>query len=118
MRDEIKRDKRMELRLSEREKAYIETKFEASKMKHMSDYIRCQAMFGKVFYIDMTLFDFLKKQVSGACANINQIARVANQTAGISEHDIEEIKQLKRLTEDTFKEINGLKNAIEQRLWQ
>jgi len=118
MEDLEKRNHVMNFRVNDIEKKHIQAKYEASKQRSLSDFMRKEIVFGKVFSFDNSDIDYLKRQIAGACVNINQIALRANQTRRISQNDIAEIQKLKSVSEKIFHEINEIKNVLEQRLWQ
>ena len=112
MRAEKTRTHRIEMRLSEAEKEYIETKFKASKMKSLSDYLRWQAVFGKIYVVDDSHFDFIKRQLAGACTNINQIALHANKNRAVSSETHKELRRSREVLEDLFERIEQLKEIL------
>jgi len=84
MTDKNKRNSIIKFRVNENEKRYILEKFKLSKTKSLSDFIRKEVVFGKVVYIDEKHLEFLKRQLAGACTNINQIAHMANSKRNVS----------------------------------
>jgi len=107
---ERKRKYRLMFRVDEQEKQYIEDSCAYARCRHLSDYLRRQAMHGKILVFDMASIDFLKRQVAGACNNINQIARAANAGGAVLS---EEIQSAKKLFEETLAAVQNLQQTIE-----
>jgi hypothetical protein len=118
MKAEKERNHVMKFRLSDGEKNYIETKYKASEKKSLSEYLRCQAIFGNVFLIDDTHFTQMKRQLSGACNNINQIAHIANSTQNISQRETSEVRELKQIIQNVFESVEELRDLVKGQLWQ
>jgi hypothetical protein len=118
MKAEMTRTHVVKFRLSDGEKNYIETKFKASGKKSLSDYLRLQAIYGKVFLVDESYFIEMKRQLAGACSNINQIAYIANRTQNISAKELEDVRKLKREIENTFEAVRHLQGFLEGQSWQ
>jgi hypothetical protein len=118
MKAEKKRTHRIEIRLSDGEKELIETKFATSELKSLSDYLRWQAIFGKVIHVDDSHFDFIKRQLVGACTNINQIAFQANKSRRVSPNVDTELRASRKVLEDIFESVEQLRETVEGQLWQ
>jgi predicted short-subunit dehydrogenase-like oxidoreductase (DUF2520 family) len=116
MKAEKEREHIMKFRLSDGEKNHIETKYKASGRKYLSEYLRCQAIFGSVFLVDESNFLDIKRKLAGACNNINQIAHIANFTQQISKKDIEVIQHLKREIEEVFEAVMQLQDLVKGRI--
>jgi hypothetical protein len=118
MKAEMTRNNKIQIRLSDGEKSYIETKFRASGKKSLSEYLRLQAIYGKVFLVDESHFVEMKRQLAGACNNINQIAFQANKSRGISPHFFEELRRTRKVVEDIFDSVESLHEYLEGKSWQ
>jgi hypothetical protein len=118
MKAEKIRANRFEIRLSDGEKDYIETKYKASGRKSLSEYLRCQAIFGNVFLLDDSHFSEMKRQLAGACNNINQIAHIANSTQSVTQSETDIIRELKREIENVFEAVEQLQDLVKGQLWQ
>jgi hypothetical protein len=110
------REYMIKFRLSEAEKAHIDKNFELSKLENKSDFIRRQAIFGKVYLFDNNNFDFIKRQLIGACGNINQIAHIANIQREVSAENMEELHELKGKLETILFAVNELQQMLKQRV--
>ena len=78
MNESEKRDKWLKIRISEREKEVIDTKFRNSGMKNVSDFIRAMIFVGVIVKFSDADRKQLLRDFSAMSNNINQIARKAN----------------------------------------
>jgi hypothetical protein len=113
MKAETTRTHKIQVRLSDGEKDYIETKFKASGKKSLSEYIRLQACHGNVFLVDESHFTEIKRDLAGACNNINQVAFQANKTRGVSSEFYAELERNRKIIHDVFKRVESLQNYLE-----
>ena len=93
MNESEKRDKWLKIRISEREKEVIETKFRNSGMKNVSDFIRAMIFVGVIVKFSDDDCKQLLRDFSAMSNNINQIARRANSTGKVYPEDIAQIKE-------------------------
>jgi hypothetical protein len=108
--DQAMRKYRLMFRVDEQEKRYIENKAKAAKCRSVSDYMRSQCIHGRIIQFEGHNIDFLKRQVAGACNNINQIAHVANATKTV---EPSAIAHMKGQIEDMFSKLCQLKELFE-----
>ena len=98
------RNERLEIKLTEEEKALFEEKRKLAKCRNMSHFIRKCVLEKEIYQVDLEPFRDLQGLLSNATNNINQIAKRVNST-GIIYKDY----------------INDIKNQIEyfsKELWQ
>ena len=93
MNESEKRDKWLKIRISEREKEVIDTKFRNSGMKNVSDFIRAMIFVGIIVKFSDDDRKQLLRDFSAMSNNINQIARRANSTGKVYPEDIAQIKE-------------------------
>ena len=93
MNESEKRDKWLKIRISEREKEVIDTKFRNSGMKNVSDFIRAMIFVGVIVKFSDDDRKQLLRDFSAMSNNINQIARKANETNSIFAEDMRIIKK-------------------------
>ena len=93
MNESEKRDKWLKIRISEREKEVIDTKFRNSGMKNVSDFIRAMIFVGVIVKFSDNDRKQLLRDFSAMSNNINQIARRANTTGKVYPEDIAQIKE-------------------------
>ena len=93
MNESEKRDKWLKIRISEREKEVIDTKFRNSGMKNVSDFIRAMIFVGVIVKFSDDDRKQLLRDFSAMSNNINQIARRANTTGKVYPEDIAQIKE-------------------------
>lgn len=87
------RNERLEIKLTEEEKALFEEKRKLAKCKNMSLFIRkCVLEKEKIYQVDLEPFRDLQGLLSNATNNINQIAKRVNSTGIIYKDDINDIK--------------------------
>ena len=92
MNESEKRDKWLKIRISEREKEVIDTKFRNSGMKNVSDFIRAMIFVGVIVKFSDDDRKQLLRDFSAMSNNINQIAGRANTTGKVYPEDIVQIK--------------------------
>ena len=98
------RNERLEIKLTEEEKAIFEKKRKLAKCRNMSHFIRKCVLEKEIYQVDLEPFIYLQGLLSNATSNINHIAKRFNST-GIIYKDY----------------INDIKNQIEyfsKELWQ
>lgn len=87
------RNERLEIKLTEKEKALFEEKRKLAKCRTMSLFIRKCVMEKAIYYVDLEPFRKLEGRLSNVASNVNQIAKHVNSTGIIYRDDIKEIKQ-------------------------
>ena len=106
MNESEKRDKWLKIRISEREKEVIETKFRNSGMKNVSDFIRAMIFVGVIVKFSDDDCKQLLRDFSAMSNNINQIAYWANARRNVRESEIADAAVLARRAWELVK--NGL----------
>ena len=87
------RNERLEIKLTEEEKALFEEKRKLAKCKNMSHFIRKCVLEKEIYQVDLEPFRDLQGLVSNATSNINQIAKRVNSTGVIYKDDINDMKK-------------------------
>ena len=86
------RNERLEIKLTEEEKALFEEKRKLAKCRNMSYFIRKCVLEKEIYQVDLEPFRDLQGLLSNATSNINQIAKRVNSTGIIYKDDINDIK--------------------------
>ena len=86
------RNERLEIKLTEEEKAIFEKKRKLAKCRNMSHFIRKCVLEKEIYQVDLEPFRDLQGLLSNATSNINQIAKRVNSTGIIYKDDINDIK--------------------------
>ena len=86
------RNERLEIKLTEEEKALFEEKRKLAKCRNMSHFIRKCVLEKEIYQVDLEPFRDLQGLLSNATNNINQIAKRVNSTGIIYKDDINDIK--------------------------
>ena len=73
------RNERLEIKLTEEEKALFEEKRKLSKCRNMSHFIRKCVLEKEIYQVDLEPFRDLQGLLSNATNNINQIAKKYNE---------------------------------------
>lgn len=100
-----KKERRLELRLSDEEYDLIQRQMTIFGTDNMSAFIRKMAIDGMVIKLDMPEIQELLRQLRRANANINQIAKRLHETGRIYDTDLEEILGYQRETGKALNEI-------------
>ena len=87
------RNERLEIKLTEEEKALFEEKRKLAKCRNMSHFIRKCVLEKEIYQVDLEPFRDLQGLLSNATNNINQIAKRVNQTGIIYKDDIQDMKK-------------------------
>ena len=87
------RNERLEIKLTEEEKALFEEKRKLSKCRNMSHFIRKCVLEKEIYQVDLEPFRDLQGLLSNATSNINQIAKRVNSTGIIYSDDINDMKK-------------------------
>ena len=87
------RNERLEIKLTEEEKALFEEKRKLAKCRNMSHFIRKCVLEKEIYQVDLEPFRDLQGLLSNATSNINQIAKRVNSTGIIYKDDINDMKK-------------------------
>ncbi|HBG4411701.1 plasmid mobilization protein [Clostridioides difficile] len=87
------RNERLEIKLTEEEKAIFEEKKKLAKCKNMSHFIRKCVLEKEIYQVDLEPFRDLQGLLSNATSNINQIAKRVNSIGIIYKDDINDMKK-------------------------
>ena len=87
------RNEKVEMKLTEEEKALFEEKRTLAKCRNMSHFIRKCVLEKEIYQVDLEPFRELQGLLRGATNNINQIAKRVNQTGIIYKDDIQDMKK-------------------------
>ena len=87
------RNERLEIKLTEEEKALFEEKRKLAKCRNMSHFIRKCVLEKEIYQVDLEPFRDLQGLLSNATNNINQISKRVNSTGVIYKEDISDIKR-------------------------
>ena len=86
------RNERLEIKLTEEEKALFAEKKRLAKCRNMSHFIRKCVLEKEIYQVDLEPFRDLQGLLSNATNNINQISKRVNSTGVIYKEDISDIK--------------------------
>ncbi|HEL0009242.1 TPA: plasmid mobilization relaxosome protein MobC [Streptococcus equi subsp. zooepidemicus] len=87
------RNERLEIKLTEEEKALFEEKRKLARCRNMSHFIRKCVLEKEIYHVDLEPFRNLQGLLSNATNNINQIAKRVNSTGVIYKEDINDMKK-------------------------
>ncbi|HHJ4914117.1 TPA: plasmid mobilization relaxosome protein MobC [Streptococcus pyogenes] len=87
------RNERLEIKLTEEEKALFEEKRKLAKCRNMSHFIRKCVLEKEIYQVDLEPFRDLQGLLSNATNNINQISKRVNSTGVIYKDDINDMKK-------------------------
>lgn len=87
------RNERLEIKLTEEEKAIFVEKRKLAKCRNMSHFIRKCVLEKEIYIVDLEPFRDLQGLLSNATNNINQITKRVNSTGIIYKDDIDDIKK-------------------------
>ena len=87
------RNERLEIKLTEEEKAIFEKKRKLAKCRNMSHFIRKCVLEKEIYQVDLEPFRDLQGLLSNATSNINQIAKRVNSIGIIYKDDINDMKK-------------------------
>lgn len=105
------RNQRYHLLLNDRERFAIEERMKQAGITQMSTYIRKMAIDGYILKLDLPEIKELISLLRYSSNNLNQIARMANETGRVYEDDI---KDIQRMQEKIWDGINKLLNRLGQ----
>lgn len=81
------------LRVTPQEHDHIKKKMTLMKTNNFNAYARKMLIDGYVIEVDLSMYHELAGEVNKIGVNINQIARIANETRGISPSQIDRLQQ-------------------------
>ena len=87
------RNERLEIKLTEEEKALFAEKKRLAKCRNMSHFIRKCVLEKEIYQVDLEPFRDLQVLLSNATNNINQISKRVNSTGVIYKDDINDMKK-------------------------
>ena len=87
------RNERLEIKLTEEEKALFEEKRKLARCGNMSHFIRKCVLEKEIYQVDLEPFRDLQGLLGSATNNINQIAKRVNSTGVIYKDDIKDMKK-------------------------
>ena len=87
------RNERLEIKLTEEEKALFDEKKRLAKCRNMSHFILKCVLEKEIYQVDLEPFRDLQGLLSNATNNIYQIAKRVNSTGVIYKKDINDIKK-------------------------
>ena len=87
------RKERLEIKLTEEEKALFEEKRKLAKCKTMSHFISKCILEKEIYQVDLEPFRDLQSLLHNATNNVNQIAKRVNSTGVIYKEDIGDMKK-------------------------
>ena len=106
---EKKRDRYIQIRLSENELSMIKSKMAQAGFRRISGYIRKMAMDGYILKLDLGDLQEIQRLARINSNNINQIAKHANETGAVYKSDVEELtagqREIQKLLRDIFSEL-------------
>ena len=103
------RNERLEIKLTEEEKALFEEKRKLAKCRNMSHFIRKCVLEKEIYQVDLEPFRNLQGLLSNASNNINQIAKRVISRGVIYKEDINDMKkQIER-----YKSQDNLSNLLQ-----
>lgn len=88
------RNGRIEIRVSDTERAMIEKRMEVCHEKNLGKYIRKMAIDGCIFVVDYSAIKEMTYELHKIGVNINQIAHKVNSTGTIYEKEINDLKEM------------------------
>jgi len=94
MSDKEKLTEKMFFRCTASEKKIIKFKSEQVNYFRVSDYLRKQAVYGKVLKLNNEWYENIIRQISGMANNLNQITRHVNDTKTVYPRDISDLKKI------------------------
>ncbi|KAB0578879.1 MobC family plasmid mobilization relaxosome protein [Fusobacterium naviforme] len=88
----LTRNKQYLLKLTDHEYEMIQKKMEQCGIRNMSAYLRKMAVDGIVVNLDLPAFREMLKLANRTAANVNQIAVRCNTAGGISQEDLQDLR--------------------------
>jgi hypothetical protein len=116
MQDENKRTIAIKIRVNEKERDFITDGMTTAGYTSRERFIRKMVFDGAIFRIDMTEMRELLRLIANTTGNINQIAKIANQTRSIYETDVIALRQkqvdIKNNVDSIAKTFNKLNTKL------
>ena len=88
-----KRDRRVDIFVTEEELKLIDEKVESSGLNNRSQYLRKVALGEPIVNVDMSYLNDVIFELNKIGTNINQIAKYANSQGGVFKSDIKDIQK-------------------------
>jgi t-SNARE complex subunit (syntaxin) len=107
----------VQFRINDEEKKCIDIKFKKSGYKSKSKFFRYSLVLAPRVNIHNEKFEELKKLLSVACTNLNQIAHKTNYTKSVSENDFEELREVKKQLENFVLDFTEYEIEIKNQIW-
>lgn len=105
------RDVQLILRVTPQEHEHIKKKMALMKTNNFNAYARKMLIDGYVIEVDLSKYHELAGEVNKIGVNINQIARMANETRSVSVHQIDrlqqEVEQIWQLLKSSLSELQS-----------
>jgi hypothetical protein len=108
----------MTFRVNKNEFNWIDNRFKMSGLKSRGEFIRRTVILSKIVNIDGEQFKFLRKQITGACTNINQIAYNTNRKKYADTEDFEALKSVNSTLNEILFSLNNFENELRSKIWQ
>jgi hypothetical protein len=105
-------------RVNQSEYNWINKFYLKSKLKSRGEFIRRTVILSKIVNIDGEQFSFLRKQITGACTNINQIAYNTNRKRSADLEDFEALRAVKEKLNEILLSLNNFENELRTKIWQ
>ena len=101
----LTRNKQFLLKLTDHEYEMIQKKMEQCGIRNMSAYLRKMAVDGIIVNLDLPAFREMLKLVNRTAANVNQIAVHCNTAGGISQEDLQDLRDGYRKQAEQIKKM-------------
>ncbi len=106
-------EKRITIRLTEKELKMIEERMKQAGTKNMSAFLRKMALNGYVIHLDLSKLDEVERLMRINANNLNQYAKRANETGNIYLEDIKEIREQQEKLWSVLKVISEQLTSID-----
>ena len=112
MKQKLQRNHAMTFRVSEKEREMIQHRQEQSGMINMRAYLLKMAIDGRIIHVQLDSVKEMNRLLSNIANNVNQVARVANQSGNIAPSSIADIRARQELIWNQQAEILRKLNKI------
>lgn len=102
-----KRKNRRQFWTTDEEDRIIDYKMEQVGFSNFGAFARKMLISGLIVKTDMTVFDDVARDISGATKNINQIAKKVNATGKITQEELTRIKEAQKKIWQSLKYIES-----------
>jgi hypothetical protein len=113
----VKRNITIKIRLTEEEKEILEQRMRYAGLKNREAYLRKAALKGYILRLDTSDLREALRLLSNATSNINQVAKVANETRSIYIGDViqlqEEVGNMRSQMSDVMKTFMEVRKLLE-----